>query len=164
MQITRCAKAKRSSISLRQTFPSGASVVKNRSPILGNPRVIHALKVASEMYSRGSRSKRPMRMFFAVINATPSSIFGGVFPRSSMKRKRFSNDCAHQPFGSSNGKLSPLTSGAVFMRVSPVFRFCSVFASLKRVSSSEAGSSFGSYGTSLPRTARLRMVRRSCLI
>ena len=33
-----------------------------------------------------------------------------------------------------------------------------------RFSSSDAGSSFGSCGTSLPRTARLRMVWRSCLI
>ena len=33
-----------------------------------------------------------------------------------------------------------------------------------RFSNSDAGSSFGSCGTSLPRTARLRMVWRSCLI
>jgi ABC-type amino acid transport substrate-binding protein len=49
------ATDKLTAISLRQIFASGASVVKNKSPIYGKPRVIQVLNVDLEMYSRGSR-------------------------------------------------------------------------------------------------------------
>ena len=68
-----------------------------------------------------------------------------------------------QPTGAANG----ISSSAIGWDAAAQFGWLCASAAISfaiRFSSSDAGSSFGSCGTSLPRTARLRMVWRSCLI
>jgi hypothetical protein len=62
--------------------------------------------------------------------------------------------------GSSSSRIG--VEGAPFL-IFPDFT-SRAFSAAIRFSNSDAGSSFGSCGTSLPHTARLRMVWRSCLI
>ena len=65
--------------------------------------------------------------------------------------------------GSSSRQRSRVAKGSSFANSHPLLT-SRVFPFAMRFSSSEAGSSFASCGTSLPRTARLRMVWRRALI
>lgn len=67
------------------------------------------------------------------------------------------------PSGNSNGFSSSLISGSGFAFNFPLFhQLC--FSAAIRFSSSDAGSSFGSCGTSLPRTASSRISSRNFLM
>ncbi len=96
------------------------------------------------------------------LSVLPCTTFGKPDPKAHIPR--LINRVHSHPSGNSNGFSSSLISGSGFcFLILPCFT-SSAFSAAIRFSSSDAGSSFGSCGTSLPRTASSRISSRNFLI